>query len=319
MFSRDVARDVWDILGDQFEGRIISWNIDDIYEMDITISQNLMFNSLSEIDELTDIFPIDLSEHDNSAIIQAAFRGLGLDVIKRICSSPNVNPNADRCLALRTAVDNNMADVVEFLMNHGADPYETDTTFGILSQEEYFLPSAMQMAAMAKRDDLMIIMMKGSKPRWETVLEFCCQNGCYEAFRWIMDHPDSSHVPAWRILDKILETMMNVDFSKILIKARKKELTQWHKKNKLTLYNCPSAYELLPLLVRETGLQIGPEEIREMIKYGTDDQLFQLLRDGQNIPQLCSSITNLPFKVKELDDYTLMIACKAMRFAQNHM
>lgn len=193
MFSRDVGHVVLGCLAEQSHRYLVDWDVDgheNVAVAYVKLAYHCMYDSIYEIEDMAEIFPIDLSQCDNTALIYASMNNCP-GLIMRVLEDPRVDPTARNNFAIRRAVWFDNVATVEYLMKlPRVDPVDDEW------YEEYDLwwqlPSAMQIAATMDRTDLLQMMITDENARASACV--CCRRGCPDGLRWALEKLKTSQI-----------------------------------------------------------------------------------------------------------------------------
>lgn len=345
MFSRDVARVVLECLGKQYTIQRVFWSSGGQKTTRVKeLSSHLMFNSANDLDELFDIFPI-VIRHGSTPLVWASIINGNEAFIRKTCQIPGVHPETSYSFPLRKAVDNGRSDIVAFLMDQpGVSPFDRSMVHHDVEKNL----NAMELAAISKRDDLMILMMKNlpmkalpkkklpkkthpekedkKNPDVITTIKVCCRFGRHKALEWALQHLITGHIASSTILKRIINAADNYvgkDFEvnacfascvDVLVAKRQKQLIKWFKKNSLDSYGGRSTPTIILTLSTKAGLIIRNDDIGEILSHGNENLMFEIFKHGKH------DLTISP-KINKIidDDDALMLVCEAMALTYVHV
>lgn len=304
MFSRDVGRIVWEIMGPHL-------GVKTFRNIHLALSVHCRFETVDDLRQIKRIFQINLGVYDNSPLAWVSLDDSIPDkeeLIMTISSDPSVDPASRNNLALREAVDYGSKELVAHLMSFPCvDPVEKSTANMINSR---YL-TAMTLAASKRRDDLIIAMMTELNVR--TAIETCTYYGCHEALNHALTTINTAHIPADWILRMILRSDLDSDLDpdpdddtdellcrslEILIDKRYDDLFQWFQTNKLESYG-NSISIIMPILIQRFDLTIDEHMFNKIVRNTNKSFLFKMLRTYEHDLKMSDVIRQLDDKFLE--------------------
>jgi hypothetical protein len=312
-------------LGKQNTTHVVFWSSGDAKQKTRVkeLIPHLMFNSANDLDELFYIFPI-VSRHNSTPLFWAIIINGDEAFIRKTCQVPGVKPATSKNFPLRKAVDNGRSDIVAFLMDqHGVSPFGR----GRVDDDVKKNLSAMELAAISKRDDLMILMMKNlpkkdcpkKDPDVMKSIKICCRFGRHTALEWALQHLHTKHITSSTILKHIIDAADSYDgkdlevhacFAScvdVLVANRQKQLIRWFKKNSLESYGGRSTQNIILTLTTKAGLTIRDDDIGAILRHGDKNLLFKIFKHGKHHLTISPKINKIIN-----DDDALMLVCEAM-------